>query len=289
MERELWWQLYRRLLSLATPKPKRNIFSDVIIVAVYLWAVLHDRPVCWAVSDRSWGDIDRPFELPSQSTLSRRLRQESVRLLLNQVERTMAGNEQQQTLVKIVDSKPLPVGAYSRVKDARWGQGIKGLLKGYKLHAIYGAGSLPIAWEVVPMNASEQRVAKRLFTKLSGGGYVLADSVYDINKLYDLAAQFNHQLLAKRKRPEAGLGERRHSVHRLRAVEMLEWETTGFGYELYKMRTRIERKFSLLTSFGGGLSPLPNWVRGLRRVRLWVQSKILIAALRAPARKGLAA
>ena len=34
------------------------------------------------------------------------------------------------------------------------------------------------------------------------------------------------------------------------------------------------------THFGGGLAPLPNWVRTLGRVRLWVHAKLLIDAPR---------
>ena len=45
----------------------------------------------------------------------------------------------------------------------------------------------------------------------------------------------------------------------------------------------------MLTSFGGGLSPLPSWVRHLVRVWLWVSAKLVINGLRIMGlRKGLA-
>jgi len=44
-----------------------------------------------------------------------------------------------------------------------------------------------------------------------------------------------------------------------------------------------------LTSFGGGLSPLPAWVRHQDRVWLWVSAKLLINGARIEIKKGLAA
>ena len=163
-------------------------------------------------------------------------------------------------------------------------------MRGYKLHALYGDGPLPIAWEVVPMNASEQRVARRLLRHLRGAvGYVLADRVYDVNDLYARAADVGHQLLAPRKRPDAGLGHRAHHPNRLRAIEMLEGPCPTFGRQLYALRATIERRFGRLTNFGGGVAPLPNWVRTLPRVRLWVHAKLLIDAVRWQLKARLAA
>jgi hypothetical protein len=45
-------------------------------------------------------------------------------------------------------------------------------------------------------------------------------------------------------------------------------------------RYDTDRFFGHLTSFGGGLSPLPNWVRTYPRVRLWVQAKIILNMIR---------
>ena len=268
VERELFATLYRLLRQLARQRPrrKRTRVGDAIIAAVFFWAVLHDRPVVWATRRWNWPRDQLDFELPAQSTMSRRLRSDGVRELLAALHDLLRG-EAQATLVKMMDAKPLPVGAYSVARDARWGQGVRGKVRGYKLHALYGQGPLPIAWEVVreglrparPMNASEQRVGRRLLSHLRTGGYVLADSVYDVNPLHGQAAASNHQLLTPRKRPDAGLGHRTHHPARLRS---------------------IERRFGRLTNFGGGLAPLPNWVRTLRRVRLWVGAKLLIDALR---------
>ena len=296
MERELWVALYRMLRDAARrlPRRKRVRVGDAVIAAVYLWAAVHDRPVCWAARRGNWPRELLDFELPSQSTMSRRLRTGGVAALMAALHEPLGGaGGGVDTLVKTIDAKPLPVGPYSVARDARWGRGARGPVRGYKLHALYGAGPLPIAWDVAPMNASEQRVARRLLRRLGGGGggggYLLADAVYDVNDLYARAAAVNHQLLAPRKRRGAGLGHRDHHPARLRAVEMLEGPRPAFGRTLYARRASIERRFGRLTNFGGGLAPLPNWVRTLPRVRLWVHAKLLIDALRWRERARLAA
>lgn len=53
MEGELFQQLHRLLVAFGK-RLRRCRFSDVWIAAVYLWAVLHDRPVCWACDPRNW-------------------------------------------------------------------------------------------------------------------------------------------------------------------------------------------------------------------------------------------
>ena len=45
---------------------------------------------------------------------------------------------------------------------------------------------------------------------------------------------------------------------------------------IMKTRDEVERIFSALTCFGGGLAPLPSWVRRLDRVQRWVTVKIII-------------
>jgi hypothetical protein len=273
MERELWTALYALARQLER-RDERGVYPVASIVGVWLWAVIHDRPVCWACLPSNWPQ--QPFRtLPSQPTVSRRMRSAAVRELLQRM--MMALREPQVDWVKIVDAKPLPVGGCSKDPDARWGRGAKHLIKGYKLYAIWGRDALPIAWDVAPAQTSEQHMSERMIPGLSGGGYLLGDKLYDINKLYDAAANAGHQLLAARKRPHGGLGHRRHSRHRLRCLELLQ---TSFGQNLYAHRGQIEQRFAQLTNFAGGLAPLPNWVRRLHRVKLWLTGKLLIYAVR---------
>jgi hypothetical protein len=278
MERERWERVYRILVRLDNDD-FRGVFRAAAILGVFFWAVIHDRPTCWACQRKNWpGGLWRGG-LPSQSTMSRRLKRPEIQALLKAVDRDAdIVGPCTETCVKVVDAKPLPVGGHSKDSESRWGHGVRALMKGYKLFAIWGRGFMPLAWRVDAMNISEQAMAERMMPTLRGsGGYVLGDRLYDINKLYDAAAAVGHQWVAQRKRPDAGLGHRKHSPARLRAIEMLK---TPFGQSLYQLRDGIERNFGGLTNFGGGLAPLPNWVRRLCRVRLWVHSKLIINALR---------
>lgn len=279
MERELWKSLY--MLASYLDKPWGNWrYSNSDILAVFFWAVIHDRPTSWAANPQHWPDELRPALMPPQSTLSRRLRRTETEILMTAVEQHLL------TLITVgscfvysVDGKGLPVSGVSKDPDARYGRGAGGFQKGYKLHAIWGRGPMPVAWTLAAMNVSEKVMARHLIRSTHGGGYMLADQQYDVNYLYDLADEMGFQLLAKKtsSRGRGGLGHRRQSPARLRSIELLE---TTFGCQLYKQRNAIERSFSAVTCFGGGLAPLPAWVRRMTRVRNWVHAKFLTAGTR---------
>jgi len=48
------------------------------------------------------------------------------------------------------------------------------------------------------------------------------------------------------------------------------------GQALLASGNNIETMFAQLTNPGCGLSPLPNWVRSLFRVEMWVGGKMII-------------
>jgi hypothetical protein len=277
MERELWTALYKLACQCGPAAWWQSVrYFDYEIVGVFLWAVVHDRPVSWACVAKHWPKDLWKRELPSQSTMSRRLRTTEVQRLLAAMEGKLADLDQG-GFVRLVDGKPLVVGSHSKDRDAQWGRVGRGYAKGYKLHAIYGRGELPIAWEVAPLNVSEPEVAARLIPLLRrGGGYILGDKAFDSNPLHDVALSHGYQLVAERKRPGTGLGHRRHSPGRLRSIELLR---TKFGQDLYHRRDDIERKFGWLTNHGGGLAPLPAWVRQPHRVQLWLQAKLIAHAV----------
>jgi hypothetical protein len=182
-------------------------------------------------------------------------------------------------LVYRVDGKALGVSLISKDPEAGFGRGAGGKQKGYKLHAIWADGPMPIAWGLSPMNTSEKRMARGLIESLPGGGYLLGDIQYDVNYMYDAAAAEGFQLVAQRtaSRGKGGLGHRRQSAGRLRSIALLQ---TPFGRDLYRLRRAIEASFGTLVSFGGGLASLPPWVRRFHRVRNWVQAKLIIAGTR---------
>jgi hypothetical protein len=252
-------------------------FFDYEIVGVYLWAVLHERPVSWACDPKNWPPgLWQREKLPSQSTVSRRLQTTEVHRVLDLMEGRLVALDGG-AWVRMIDGKPLVVSPHSKDREATWGRAGRGFARGYKLHAVYGSGSLPPSWEVHPLNVSEIEVAAHLIPRLpEGGGYLLGDKMFDSNRLHRLATARHHQLLAARRRPGKALGHRRHSAGRLRCMELLE---TEFGKALYRSRPDIERQFGYLTNHGGGLAPLPAWVRTWHRVHLWIHAKLLIHAV----------
>jgi hypothetical protein len=288
MDGELWRGLYSciELVDKSHAQDPRKIHSDAAVVATYQYAVLRHRPVCWACDADNWSGVpgrQRPAALPSQPTMSRRLSHDpGVRRFRAELAAALGGAfcVAAMLLLVLIDGKALPVPRHSTDPDADFGRGVGAVEKGYKLHTLWHDGSpLPI-WEVRPMSVAESVVARRLIAQLpeGGGGYALGDSWFDANHLYDRFAAKGRQLLApRRKRDAPGLGHRRHSPHRLHALELL---ARPFGRDLMRLRRAVERRFGNLVSFGAGLGPLPPWVRRLWRVRLWVEGKLFINAIR---------
>lgn len=286
MERVRWLELYRLANELGKAFPGGVVYSCAVVVGVFLWATIHDRPVSWACAKEHWPkDLAFRRRLPSQSVMSRRLRSPAVKGLLAAMEQALRQRGEAHW-IKAIDSKPLTVGAYSKDRDARWGKATKhGFARGYKLHAIWDGRAVPEVWGIEPMNIHDSQAAVQLLPQLSGSGYLLGDGQYDSNRLYDLAGVHDHQLVAPRRQTAKGLGHQRHSPYRLHSIEL---QQHPFGQQLSRERSDIERSFGGLTCFGGGLAPLPSWVRGRHRVQLWVQAKILINAARVLHRRELA-
>jgi len=110
MEHQLWKSIVALLLELDKgPFSPWADFSDVAIVRVWYWAVIHDRPVSWACQRRNWPVALRRQLLPSNSTMSRRLRSASVRKLLAAIEHRVV-RPQKPGLFWMIDGKPLPIG-----------------------------------------------------------------------------------------------------------------------------------------------------------------------------------
>lgn len=280
MERELWRRIVGALKRLPRTRPRNAVYTDPQIMAVYLWSVLHDRPVSWACDRRNWPMQAWRRSLPDQSTMSRRLARAQTQVFLEQLLDRLAP-AMREALVLRIDGKPLPVAKHSQDRRAAIGRGAGGFQKGYKLHAIYAQNNRPIAYRVTPMNVDERVVAKQMLHEHQlGEGYLLADANYETNPLYDQAAQIGRVLVTPRRfRQAKGLGQSRlHSLHRVAMIQRLK-DPSPFMRRLLDTRRAIETNFANLTNFGGGLTHLPPWVRG-PRVEPYVIAKILIRLAR---------
>lgn len=281
MEHQLWKEILRVLRGIN--KPARSAgqrYSDEEIVRVWLWAVLHDRPVSWACQRQNWPLHHRRRPLPSQSRVSRRLRTPGVQRLLEELEARVLLPEGTGSLLSMVDGKPLLIGGSSKDRQA----GVVGRVgRGYKLHALLDAHCNIAAWRVAPLNKDEKTMARRMIRTASLQGYLVADGNYDSNRLHEACERRgNLQLITPHRASRTG--RRRNaslqSPGRLRSLALQEAPQPEFARWLLRCRDEIERYFGRLSSWGGGLTHLPPWIRTYRRVRRWVQGKLILTALR---------
>jgi hypothetical protein len=298
MEGELFGLLYVIVQEEAKlqSRPKSVQYSDAMIILVFFWAVLHDRPIRWTCDLKNWSEQWQWLCLPSESTVSRRLRTLSCCLLLERIyHRLHAATTSDLCVCRRIDTKPLVVGGFSKDRDARRGYATGGIARGYKIAGAWGKAVVPDTLTLASLNSSDQQCAITLIDRLvehrSGAtGYLLADSTHETNPVHQHACSRGFQLVAKRKQPGTGLGHSQHSPGRLRCIELLESNPPNdFGRNLYTRRGDVERDLGHLCSFGGGLQGLPSWVRRPRRVARWVIAKLIIRGLRTCRNQRLAA
>ena len=186
MEHQLWKSIVGLLASFGKPRKRRaTAFTDQDIVAVYYWAVIHDRPTAWACRPAHWPVHLRGRALPCPGTMSRRLRSAAVVALLDALERRLVAPKEP-GLFWMIDGKPLVIGGCSKDRQAGYGRAAGGKAKGYKIHALVGAGGAIAQWRVAPMNKDERVMAERLVKAAPAEvvGYVVADSNFDSNPLH---------------------------------------------------------------------------------------------------------
>lgn len=283
MELELWTELSQAICDVQWKFKfnPRDVHRTALIVRVHLWATLHDRPTVWGCHHKNWTRKTRPEKLPDQSTMSRRMRRDDFQIFLQAVQRRLNGKAQDH-LLKIVDGKPLELPNHTGDPDAGWGRGVSRLSVGYKLHMICSGNPMPDAFVITVLDVCEKQMAHRMIKRVKGCGYLLGDGHYDASWLYDVCKYYDHVLVSPRAKPGTGIGHHYQSPQRLRSIQLLEPPAgiNEFGPSLYGNRTGIERQFSQLVCFGGGLAALPSWVRRIWRVRNWVWAKLLINAAR---------
>jgi hypothetical protein len=242
---------------------------------MYLWCVWHDRPLCWACDRAHYNRMFRPRQLPSVSQFSRRVKTPRVLELLPAVNAYLTRTDTPVELA-FLDGKPLPISFQSRDPDARVGWATKCFAKGYKLHACATADGRIPAFSVRPMNEGEAKVARERLAPVPEARLILADANYDSQHLYKALGARDQQLLTPLKRIAVNPAPlRRMGPHRRFAIALHQY--LGAAYRtLLDRRDQVERIFSALTCFGGGLTVLPAWVRRIDRVTRWVTAKIAI-------------
>jgi len=276
-----------RAVAKDSPRGRRPRFADWLVVAMYLWAVAHDRCQSWACDRRHYGGAFRPRgKLPSVSQFNRRVAGERTRRVLRAVHEELAG-DLTATALSYLDGKPLTVGVASKDPEAARGHVMGGFAKGYKLHAWMTEDRRVPLWCVTPLNVHEVPVARLMVEQVSElpeRSLTLADQNYDAHDLHKELDARNGRLLVNPKGPKGPKGgtKRRHPVT-LRLMgparrELIELKDRSPALLRTVMRQRVNAEGILgnLCGCGGGLTGLPPWVRRLRRVRRWVGGKIIL-------------
>ena len=301
MDRELWKIVLEaikqaaRVVASQNKHRRRPIFADWLIVAMYLWCVWHDRPLCWACDRYHYGRLFRPRKLPSVSQFTRRIKTDACQQILQLTHDALA---QRGLLTQegYIDGKPLLVSPVSKDSEATRGRICGGFGKGYKLHAYVNEHGRIVTWSVTGLHEDEKTVARVLLPYLppmSETSVILADSNYDAAPLHKAAGDAVPQTrLVTPLRGQNRVGKQGHHPVTLRQMgptrrELLATtnQTPHLVRYVLKSRIEIERRFGVLTCTGGGLgTALPSWVRTQNRVTRWVGAKIILYNARLKAR-----
>ena len=294
MDHTQWRILYHAIVKAARslPRCRRQTYTDRLIVAMYFWAVKHDRAMMWACDRQNYTGLFRPRKLPSISQFHRRIKSERVQKILPRVHCDLAGMDVP-TATLIVDGKSLPINCVSRDPDARWGHSFGKLMaKGYKLHAFVTEDQRILCWTVRPLNEYEPYIAQLMLDFLPPPGeqsLVLGDGNYDTHDFYKAVNAHGSKLLTNlRREPAKHPVTLRQMGRDRREVLQLHEKHPSLVRMTLRVRATVERTFANTTNYGGGLGPLPAFVRRLPRVRRWVGAKIALYHARKRSRQLLA-
>lgn len=278
MDTKIWKLICRAIRSADRRIPhtgRRPKYTDQQVVKMYLWSVGHDRPLCWACDRGHYTTIYRPKQLPSISQFCRRVKTSRIQQLLEAVASYFLQHHAP-AAVAFFDGKPLVVSEYSKDPDAKTGYADGRMRRGYKLHGFVTEDGWITKFAIHSLNVGEPNTARSLLDAISPGTLVLADGNYDSGPLYQAIAGRQSMLLTRLRSAARAERQMRYMCPARRAAVIL-WENyTDACERTMKIRDKVERIFGALTCFGGGLAPLPAWVRRLPRVRRWVAAKIVI-------------
>lgn len=312
MDREIWAAVMVAVRQASARVPtvrrrgRRATFPDWLVVAMYLWAVWHDRCLGWACDPDHYGPLFRPRKLcracragklPGASQFRRRVRTDAVQKILQGVhEQLRACGVASET--GYFDGKPLAVSPVSKDPDAARGHVSGGFAKGYKLHAYVDEHRRIVLWSVMPLSWDEKLVALELADYLPpdplGRTLDLADSNYDSAPLHKKLHARGRRLMT-RLRAQQRVGPDGHHPVTLRQMGQARRELVAAWDErpdlcrhVLDARNNVEGVFSVL-AVAGGLAALPAFVRRLERVRRYVGAKIILYHARLLAQERAAA
>ena len=298
MDRELWTLVLAAVQHAARDigwggGRRRPLYGNWLIVAMYIWSVWHDRPLCWACARSSYGRLFRPRQLPSVSQFTRRIKSDDCQRILQHVHDAFA-QRRLPTQITCIDAKALPVSPVSKDPDAKRGKISGAYARGYKLHALTNENRRIVVWSLMGLNEDEKTVARVALLPqlppLTPHALVLGDSNYDSAPLHRALPQpLGVWLHPLRGQDRVGGRYRARKLRQMppsrRALVQLWEKHATLARFVLKSRGDIERVFGILTCTAGGLASLPAWVRRLGRVRRWVGVKIVLYNVRLAVRE----
>ena len=294
MDGKLWTQLYREIRRVGKTFPDRRcigrprVYGTDEVLAVWAFSALMGWPISvtrrrlasgasgwWLRRHWRW-----PRRIPSVATLTRRARAPDFAAVLRHLLRRLRRRLGQKPRARVLmDSTFLLTGPYSRDAESRWTcHGGKWFL-GYALHAVVDNAGHLWAWHVTSANVQEMKVARRLVRQIAASDrasvrWIIADSGYDSEPLHQLVrrrldARLVAPLNLRGAKTDAWRGRQpgRDACARLPSTEQ--------GLALLRERSVIERWNSWFKG-NSNVSMLPYHVRGLRRVRLWIDLKLAV-------------
>ncbi len=265
------WAIVRRFLRVAQEVSGRFSYSNGEILAVVLWAVLHDRPMVWACQAEHWPEEQRPRRLPHPSTISRRYRCVELQDEALRIHEAVACVLGMADRYAVIDGRPLLVGGYSKDPDARSGRACGAMGKGYKFHALVTGDHAIMTYEVESLPVAEQKVAVDLLQRAPAWvTRVVGDGNYDSMNLHRVAGEVHRKLYTPLR--DNRVGRRRQP----RRLELLRLSQRRVGRRLLSWRNAVERTFAHHSNIGFGYKGLPSWARRLHRVRRWMWGKTLL-------------
>jgi len=282
MERDLWKIIIASINALPPRSPRNSYYSSNNVLAVILWAALHDRPISWACKRANWPVQAWRRKLPNQSTMSRRMRDQLLVEDLNRVIEKIQHKLPHARLL-LTDGKGYKLENRTNDKEAKIGWASGRCAKGYKLHVVIDQGHRLVGWALHPMNHGETTACAKIIEKLpkqDRTNILVGDAGYSSNPLHAMAASRNIRLIAPRIKPGTGFGNRKHHQDRIASVRLTEDRGGWMWPMLRSRRSGVERFFSGLVTSCVGAGHLPSWVRSLRRTRLWIGAKLAINAAR---------